>query len=278
MNQINKVEGKTKTVQPFGIDPQIGYVVSKDDVTAGDGKRHDVLFGKGELSNRTTCNVFEFLADSGIPLAYIGKEDHVTFIAWICKMIPVEVVVRTIATGSYLKRNPEVKEGSVFETPVVEFFYKTTGRKFGDRDLPCDDPLMIFDDANTDGFYLYNPNKPISSENIIGHSAMLYSLEDFSLLKGQLDECETKVLAIGLLLQEAWDFVEGYLYDFKVEFGIHPVTGEIVLADVIDCDSWRVMWHNLQLSKQPYRDGRDADALLEVYRLAATLTDRFPKF
>lgn len=278
MEQTNRIEGKTKIITFFGIDPQIGFFVSKDDVTAGNGKRHDVLPGKGELSNRTTCNVFEYLRQQDVPLAYIGKDDPVTFIAWFCKMIPVEVVVRTIATGSYLKRNPEVNEGTVLDKPIVEFFYKTTGQKFGGVDLPCDDPLMVFDDSNTDGFNLYNPEQPISSENIIGHAFSLYNDTECSLLREQLSECVKLARIVNHLLFSAWEHVGGNLYDFKLEFGIHPRTGEIVLADVVDCDSWRVMWKNIKLSKQRYREGCDPRELLNIYRLAATLTDRFPKF
>jgi len=46
------------------------------------------------------------------------------------------------------------------------------------------------------------------------------------------------------------------------------------LTDVIDCDSWRVIWNGIQLSKQGYRDGDDVEKVLGIYRLAASLTDR----
>ena len=66
----------------------------------------------------------------------------------------------------------------------------------------------------------------------------------------------------------------GELYDFKLEFGLLP-SNTIVLADVVDCDSWRVKWEGVQLSKQGYRDGDELSRVLGVYRLAASLTDRW---
>ena len=66
----------------------------------------------------------------------------------------------------------------------------------------------------------------------------------------------------------------GKLDDFKVEFGL--IDGKLYLADVVDCDSWRVMWQDMKLSKQVFRD--DAEALRQtavVYTVAASLTERF---
>lgn len=260
------IEGKTKTVAPLWKGADVGMVTTKDDITAGDGAKHDVMTGKAELATRTTCNVFEYLRAKHVPIAYIGRDGPTTFLTQICTMIPVEVVVRRIAMGSYCKRHLEVEACTIFEEPVVEFFYKTTERRLGDRELPCDDPLMdwsVLDET----YYLYLPNKPSGS---IGHLALTGA--DAKTLKRQLGECAVIATNVNTHLRDAWRMLGGTLYDFKLEFGILS-DGSIVLADVVDCDSWRVDWNGVQLSKQGYRDGDDLNRVLNVYRLAASLTD-----
>lgn len=263
------IEGKTKTVAPLWEGVDVGLVTTKDDITAGDGAKHDVMTGKAELATRTTCNIFEYLRAKGTPVAYIGRDGPTTFITRICDMILVEVVARRIAFGSYCKRHPDVVAGTVFEDPVIEFFYKTTGRRIGDQELPCDDPLMEWNDI--DGWWdLYLPNKP-SSDAYIGRLEL--SDADAETLKHQLGECTVITTDVNTYLRDAWRILDGTLYDFKLEFGVLS-DGSVVLADVVDCDSWRVKWHDIQLSKQGYRDGDDLDRVLGVYRLAASLTDQ----
>lgn len=189
-------------------------------------------------------------------------------------MIPVEVVVRRIAFGSYCKRYPSVEKGIVFEKPVVEFFYKTTGRRIANRELPCDDPLMVWCTPNHH-FDLYRPDLPLANGFIAPLNA--YTAGDADEvdrpLRKQLGECEVVARDVNTYLRDAWQILDGTLYDFKLEFGILP-DGSVALADVVDCDSWRVNWKGVQLSKQGYRDGDDLNRVLGVYRLAASLTDQ----
>lgn len=264
------IEGKTKIVTPLWEGAGVGLVTTKDDITAGDGVKHDVIPGKAELATRTTCNVFEYLRSKNVPLAYIGRDGPTTFLTRICNMIPVEVVVRRIATGSYIKRHPDIADGTVFERPEVEFFYKTTGRRIGERELPCDDPLMV-QEWPTKEYNLYVPNKSIT-EGFIGQLGL--SNADRDLWDQQLGECAVIASDVNRYLSLAWGRLSGVLYDFKLEFGVLP-DGSTVLADVVDCDSWRVKWNGIQLSKQGYRDGDDLARVLAVYRVAASLTDQF---
>lgn len=264
-------EGKTKIIKPLWKGLDIGDVTNKDDITGGNGEKHDVLSGKAELATRTTCNIFEHLMiNTDTPLAYIGRDSPTTFLTKMCKMILVEVVVRKIATGSYLKRNPGVEDGFVFEEPVVEFYYKTSGRKLGDIDIPDDDPLMCFGEDGA--WHFFDPKNNV----LISDAAGYLSQEDGELLKIQLDQCAKQALAVFNSLHYAWHKLGGVLYDFKLEFGTLS-NGEIAVADVIDCDSWRVMWNGIKLSKQGYRDGDDLEKVLGVYRLAASLTDRLSR-
>ena len=98
------VEGKTKKIWITGDRPGQVVVESKDDLTAGDGAKHDVIEGKGALSNRTTSNIFRLLKACGLPVAFVDELDGTRFIAEQCVMIPYEVVVRREAHGSYLHR------------------------------------------------------------------------------------------------------------------------------------------------------------------------------
>ena len=262
------IEGKTKILAPLWPGAEFYLVTTKDDITAGDGAKHDVMVGKAELSTRTTCNVFDYLKARDVPMAYVHRDGPTTFVTKICKMIPVEVVVRHVATGSYLKRHPDVADGTAFDVPVVEFFFKTTGRKIGDQELPCDDPLMVWADGGCD---LCLPNKPLAEGYICRLDLSIPDAED---LRRQLEVCENLALSVGVYLRNAWQLLEGVLYDFKLEFGTLP-DGTIVLADVVDCDSWRVKRKGVQLSKQGYRDGDDLNQVLDVYSLAASLTDRW---
>ncbi len=270
------ISGKTKRITPI-LDGKIGIVQSFDTLTAGDGATKVELPGKGEMATRTTCNVFEFLQKHGVALAYIGRDGPDTFITRICDMIPIEVVVRKIATGSYLKRNPEVQEGFMFREPVVEFFLKTSGRKFENTELPCDDPMLRWDRKGS-VCHLYFPDRPHEQ----GYICQLpYPLQEHNSLKRDLMVCERIAKRVEYLLGLAWYKLGGDLYDFKLEFGKLPDTKQIVLADVLDCDSWRVVWwrdsqNGIQLSKQKYRDGDSLEDVLAVYRVAAALTDYFP--
>lgn len=263
-------EGKTKIVTPCFEGCHIAIVETKDDMTAFDKKIHEVMAGKAELATRTTCNVFERLRSRGVPLAYIGRDGPKTFLTRICTMILVEVVVRWVATGSYCTRFADVKKGTILTEPVVEFFYKTTDKTIGDRKLPCDDPLMVLGEDGSE-YDLYFPDRP----NEVGYIGPLGLTEaDTRTLASQLATCKEIALEAGEHLREAWKEVGGDLYDYKTEYGTLP-DGEIVLSDVIDCDSWRVLWEGLQLSKQPFRERESLDRVLGVYRIAASLSDRF---
>ena len=135
-------EGKTKRVWAVVGEPDLAILESKDDITAGDGAKHDVMGGKAALANETTCNVFRLLNNQTkhIPLAFIEQLDPTSFLAYRAQMLPWEVVARRRAWGSYLKRYPEIEQGHRFDPPLVEFFLKTSGRNFDGHVLPEDDP------------------------------------------------------------------------------------------------------------------------------------------
>src|SRR5947207_15330308 len=97
-------EGKTKKIFRI-VGSDLVSVVSKDDITAGDGAKHDVIADKGRLATATTCNVFRLLQACGLPVAFAEQDSATSFIAPKCWMLPYEVVARREAHGPYLQRS-----------------------------------------------------------------------------------------------------------------------------------------------------------------------------
>lgn len=105
------IEGKTKVVYDLPHNTGLCLLLNKDRITAGDGvKKHD-LTGKAEISNATNKKVFTILNMAGIRTAFVTSVSPDAFVARKCTMIPIEWVSRRIATGSYCRRYPSVKEG-----------------------------------------------------------------------------------------------------------------------------------------------------------------------
>ncbi|HEX7168480.1 MAG TPA: phosphoribosylaminoimidazolesuccinocarboxamide synthase [Acidimicrobiales bacterium] len=127
-------EGKTKIVEDAGNGEVL--IRSKDDITASDGAKHDVLVGKAAASTRTTGNIFRLLERSGIPTHFVDRVDDVTFRARNVQMIPLELVARRYATGGIMDRLPQLRDGTVFEELVFEMF---------EKDDANHDPLLQFD-------------------------------------------------------------------------------------------------------------------------------------
>ena len=72
-------EGKTKVILDVPEEPGKVDLLAKDDITAGDGAKHDRIEGKAKLATQTTCNVFRLLKACGIPVAFDRQIDSVTF-------------------------------------------------------------------------------------------------------------------------------------------------------------------------------------------------------
>ena len=130
------IEGKTKQVFKLKNQPDYVYVLSKDRITAGDRAKAHEMKGKAKLSTRTNGAVFQFLKEVGVKTHFISavsasSPNHDTaFVAKNCSMIPIEWVTRRVATGSYLRRHPHVKEGYRFYPPKLETFFKGNASSF----------------------------------------------------------------------------------------------------------------------------------------------------
>lgn len=105
------IEGKTKAVYDLPNNAGLCLLLNKDRITAGDGvKKHD-LAGKAAISNSTNAKVFSILNAAGLKTAYVAQASPTAFVSRKCEMIPIEWVTRRLATGSFCKRYPSVKEG-----------------------------------------------------------------------------------------------------------------------------------------------------------------------
>ncbi len=260
-------EGKTKIVRSYPYDPSLAIFEAKDDITAGDGAKHDIIHGKAELATATTCNVFRLLKKCGIPVAFTEQIDATSFLGDLCEMIPYEVVVRREAHGSYLKRNPYLEKGQVFPKLVVEFFLKTNNCQWQGIPIPKDDPFLRFSNGYAE---VYLPHVPIHGQKpfMVLHD---YPLKDQPWLFEEIALIAKKTF---LILEKAWQLEGGRLVDYKVEFGF-DTSGNLLLADVIDNDSWRVVQNEQYIDKQVYRDGGKLDQVSSLYKHVSAATANF---
>ena len=222
MEQTVIAEGKTKVIWSTS-NPKTVLIESKDDITAGDGERRDVIEDKAKIATETTVNCFRFLTVKGVPNHFIRQIGAATFEAQKVSMIPIEIVVRRLATGSYLKRRPDIVEGTILDYPV-EFFFKDDANH---------DPLMIHDFVS-DRILYFDPKKPLASgflkeEPLVNPTHVCHEL----LVMRELGVQTFKVL------ESASAGLDVTLVDLKIECGV-TADGEIVVADVIDNDSWRI--------------------------------------
>jgi phosphoribosylaminoimidazole-succinocarboxamide synthase len=237
-------EGKTKRVYAHPDDGTLAYLVSKDQITAGDGARRNELVGKSRWSTITTANVFHLLNEAQVATHFVERINDVTLLIRRCSMLPIEQVQRRIATGSYLKRHPEVSEGTRFEPVLVETFLKDDSRH---------DPQVWQGDILKLGFATAQEIEWMADQG-------------------------RRVFAI---LETAWKALDVTLVDLKIEFG-RDVHNNVLVADVIDNDSWR-LWPNgdkmRMLDKQVYRNlqvvtADELKGVAERYALVAELTGR----
>ncbi|SER32451.1 phosphoribosylaminoimidazole carboxylase / phosphoribosylaminoimidazole-succinocarboxamide synthase [Faunimonas pinastri] len=263
-------EGKTKQIHEVEGDVSRVILVSKDDITAGDGAKHDVMAGKAAFANQTACNNFRLLKAAGIPVAFDEQSGPTSFVSPKCSMLPYEVVARREAHGSYLKRSPHLSKGQLFSKLLVEFFLKTKDRRWKEHSLIADDPLMIYDGEKID---LFDPAKPIYTQTPF----LTLRPDEVFEHQGEQDlfpDMAKMASRIFLTLEKAWQLEGGRLVDFKVEFGLTP-DGKLLLADVVDNDSWRVIRDGGYIDKQVYREGGALDEVTENYRRVADITGGF---
>jgi phosphoribosylaminoimidazole-succinocarboxamide synthase len=250
---IEIARGKTKVLYEYPGQPDQLVVAQTDQISSGDGARRDVIAGKGRLAAQTTARVFRLLNLCGLPTHYQNggeDDDDNEMVVRRCNMIPLEVVTRGVAAGSFVKRNPGVQRGALLVPRHVEFFVKDDANH---------DPMIAPDQIVAQG--IANPNEV---------AAM-----------GEMARLTFDILA------HAWRKRDVLLVDLKVEFGRltgGENKGQLVIADVIDNDSWRI-WpqgrEDLMLDKQMYRNLPAVDEaglarVKDAYEKVADLVGTFP--
>ncbi len=219
-------EGKAKKV--FETDnPDLLIVEYKDDATAFDGKKKGTIANKGVVNNRMTNILMQLLEKEGIPTHYVKEiSDRETVVKKV-SIIPLEVIVRNIAAGSFSKRFG-VEEGTPLKQPSLEYSYKNDA---------LGDPM-------------------INDYHIVALGLAT---------KDELGTVSEYAFKINDILKSHFIKLNIQLVDFKLEFG-KTADGDIVLADEISPDTCR-FWDvstGEKLDKDRFR--RDLGGVAEAYR------------
>ena len=225
MQKLKQIyEGKAKKVYETD-DPELYIVDYKDDATAFNGLKKGTIAGKGVINNRMSNLLMQVLEKNGVPTHFVRELSQRETLVRKVSIVPLEVIVRNIAAGSFSKRYG-VPEGLVFEEPVLEFSYKNDA---------LGDPLL-----NT------------------SHALAL------KLATPEIDTIKGYALQIDRILQRFWSECGVTLADFKLEFG-RTSDGSIILADEISPDTCRLWdtATGEKLDKDRFR--RDLGGVEEAY-------------
>ena len=188
-------------------DPNYLELEASDRISAGNGAKTDIVSNKGIANNQISSATFKYLEEHGIPTHCVCEGSNpASKIVKSAEMIPLEVICRFIATGSFCKRY-ECEDGLEFDEPFVEFTYKSDS---------AGDP-------------------PIDRKTIL-------ALPEKTLIENEreLNLIEYYTSRIGELLSDFYANLGVKLIDFKVEFG-RLESGQIILCDEISPDTCRLV-------------------------------------
>lgn len=219
-------EGKAKKV--FATDcPDCCIVSYKDDATAFNGLKKGQISGKGIVNNKMSNYLMQLLEKEGVPTHYVEELNDRETVVKKVSIVPLEVIVRNIAAGSFSKRFG-VEEGTQLICPTLEFCYK---------DDSLGDPM-------------------VNDYHII---ACGWSTRE------ELDIISEYTFKINAFLKDFFKKINVDLVDFKIEFG-KTADGKIILADEISpdtCRFWDATTHE-KLDKDRFR--RDMGGVEDAYR------------
>ncbi len=225
-------EGKAKILYE---GPEPGTLVQffKDDATAFNKKKHEIMDGKGVLNNRISEHIFKQMSRIGIPNHFLKRMNMREQLIKEVEIIPIEVVVRNVAAGTLCERLG-LPEGEVLPRSIIEFFYKKD---------ELNDPLVSEEHITAFGW--------ASPQEIDDMMALAIRVNDF--LSG---------LFLGIGIQ---------LVDFKIELGRRweDDVMKIIVADEISPDSCR-LWDlntNEKMDKDRFR--RNLGGMVEAYKEVA---------
>jgi phosphoribosylaminoimidazole-succinocarboxamide synthase len=232
MRRRRLYEGKAKILFE---GPEPGTLVQyfKDDATAFNNEKKGTITGKGVLNNRISELVMSRLNDIGIPTHFLRRLNMREQLVREVEVIPLEVVVRNVAAGSFAKRF-KVEEGEPLPRAIIEYYYKSD---------ELGDPLVTEEHITAFGW--------ATTQDIDDMLQLTLRINDF--LTGMF-------LGAGLRL-----------VDFKLEFGRFYTEEDmrIVLADEVSPDSCR-LWDvatGERMDKDRFR--RDLGGVEEAYQEVA---------
>ncbi|NBC32451.1 MAG: phosphoribosylaminoimidazolesuccinocarboxamide synthase [Alphaproteobacteria bacterium] len=245
MNRRRRIyEGKAKILFE---GPEPGTLVQyfKDDATAFNNQKKGVISGKGVLNNRISEYLMTRLAEMGIPTHFIRRVNMREQLIYEAEIIPIEVVVRNIAAGSFSRRFG-IAEGTPLPRSIVEYYYKSD---------ELGDPMITEEHITAFGW--------ATPQDLDDMMSLALRVNDY--LSGLF-------LGIGLRL-----------VDFKLEFGrLYNEHGDmrIILADEISPDSAR-LWDvetSEKFDKDRFRQdlGNVENAYREVARRLGVLQENEP--
>lgn len=292
------IEGKTKRILP---GPRPGTVIleTKDELTGGDAAKRAHIPGIARHKTEQAANVFALLNRLGIATAFIERSGPASLLCDDCEMLPLELVMRRYAFGSVLRREPRYRTDGApmrFEEIACELFHKwaVVMPPLVDKPVQMEegaarerylrdgvwaagvytDPYIHIDNGR---WMLHPAKEPFDPSRPLMEAAPVCSEAERRMI---LEEIMRPCFAA---LEKAWAGVQTQygpvaLADLKIEIGRRKRDGKIVIADVIDNDSWRI-WPggdpSKQLDKQSFRDGSDLGLVSDNYALVAELTRRF---
>ncbi len=226
VKQEQLYEGKAKKVYATN-DPNLVIVDYKDDATAFNGEKKGTISGKGVVNNRMTNFMFKMLEKEGVPTHLVEEiSDRETIVKKV-SIVPLEVIVRNVAAGSFSKRMG-VEEGKQLLTPILEFSYK---------------------------------NDDLGDPFINDYYALALGLAT----KEEIDTIAKYAFKVNEFMLNFFKGLNIDLIDFKIEFG-KTSDGTIILADEISpdtCRFWDSQTHE-KLDKDRFR--RDMGGVEEAYQ------------
>ena len=229
--------GKAKSVYRTDVDGKL-IVEFRDDITAFDGGKKDVLTNKGSYNAEVSAFFFDYLEKNGVKTHFVRMIDSRHMVVRELEMIPLEVIVRNIAAGSMVRNYP-FKEGTELDPPIIVIDYKDDSR----HDPMLNDDLII-------ALKLTTP--------------------------AELKKIKKAALEVNRLLFDLLAAQDITLVDFKIEFGRQGKT--ICLGDEISMDSMRLWDKKSgeSLDKDVYRFEK-GDVMATYNRVAQRITQSAKK-
>lgn len=194
-------QGKAKSVYATD-DPELLWVVYKDQATALNGKRKEQIPGKGRLNLQISTLLFKEISAAGVPTHYVSDPDADSMLCKRAQMLPLEAVLRNYASGHFVTKF-HVEQMQHFVPAIHEYYYKSDA---------LDDPFI-----NDDQIIALN----------ITDAATLAKVR--SLTDTVNDWLTARFAKCGITL-----------VDFKLEFGF-LADGSLVLADELSPDNFRLI-------------------------------------